>query len=192
MAPVVTFNLADWKPTPTCQSALSFTQLSHLGAPPQLAVGAHCCIGLYPGSTAINLSSRDSDLEFDLGHSLLVRSHKTMVFQRSLFRAPIRSWRRPKRYCTDPTERFRAYNSYLVAQLAIAFPKRSSRRPLAKTSWSALLLNPKDPGWESSTLVQQSILDQAQANDWSRQSWPSSLSLCQKDENNPQAPRPEI
>ena len=37
-------------------------------------------------------------------------------------------------------------NSYFVAQLAIAFPKRSSRRPLAKTSWSALLLNPKDPG----------------------------------------------
>ena len=97
VAPVVSFNLADWKPTPTCQSALSFTQLSHLGAPLQLAVGAHCCIGLYPGSTAINFSSRDSDLEFDLGNGLLVRSHKTMVFQRSLFRAPIRSWRRPKR-----------------------------------------------------------------------------------------------
>ena len=82
-------------------------------------------------------------------------------------------------------------NSYLVAQLAIAFPKRSSRRPLAKTSWSALLLNPKDPGWESSTLVQQSLLDQAQANSWSCQSWPSSLSLCQKDDNNPQALRPD-
>ena len=113
VAPVVTFNLADWKPTPTCQSALSFTQLSHLGAPLQLVVGAHYCIGLYPGSTAINLSSRDSDLEFDLGHSLLARSRKTMVFQRSLLRASIRSWRRPKRHCTDLTERFRAYQQLL-------------------------------------------------------------------------------
>ena len=113
VAPVVTFNLADWKPTPTWQSAFSFAHLSHLGAPLQLVVGAHCCIGLYPGSTAINLSSRDSDLEFDLGYSLLARSHKTKVFHRSLSRAPIRSWRRPKRHCTDPTERFRAYHQLL-------------------------------------------------------------------------------
>ena len=83
-------------------------------------------------------------------------------------------------------------NSYLVAQLAIAFPKRSSRRPLAKTSWSALLLNPKDPGWESSTPVQQSLLDQAKTNGSSSQSCPSSLSLCQKDDNDPQALRPDI
>ena len=85
--------------------------------------------------------------------------------------------------------------SYLVPQLshrsAIAFPKRSSRRPLAETSWSALLLNPQDPGWGSSKRVQQSLLDQAQANGWSCQSWPSSLSLCQKDNNNAQALRPD-
>ena len=79
--------------------------------------------------------------------------------------------------------------SYLVPQLsqrsAIAFPKRSSRRPLAETSWSVLLLNPKDPGWGSSARVQRSLLDQAQANGWSCQRWPSSLSLCQKVETEP-------
>ena len=134
VAPVVTFNLADWKPTPTCQSALSFTQLSHLGAPPQLAVGAHCCIGLYPGSTAINLLSRDSDLEFDLGHSLLARSHKTMVFQRSLYRAPIRSWRRPKRHCTDPTERVRAYHQLLGPPTQPSLSHRISKTILPSPS----------------------------------------------------------
>jgi hypothetical protein len=79
--------------------------------------------------------------------------------------------------------------SYLVPQLshrsAIAFPKRSSRRPLAETSWSVLLLNPKDPGWGSSARVQRSLLDQAQANGWSCQRWPSSLNLCQKGETQP-------
>ena len=142
VAPVITSNLADWKPTPTCQSALSFTQLSHLGAPLQLAVGAHCCIGLYPGSTAINLSSRDSDLEVDLGYS----SHKTMVFrgpylERQSDLGDVQS----AIALIQPNDSV-LNNRYFVAQLAIAFPKRSSRRPLAKTSWSALLLNPKDPG----------------------------------------------
>jgi hypothetical protein len=79
--------------------------------------------------------------------------------------------------------------SYLVPQLShrstIAFPKRSSRRPLAETNWSVLLLNPKDPGWGSSARVQRSLLDQAQANGWSCQHWPSSLSICQKVETEP-------
>ena len=84
--------------------------------------------------------------------------------------------------------------SYLVPQLshrrAIAFPKQSFERPLTDTSWSVLLLNPKDPGWGSSPRVQQALLNQAQANGWSCQSWPSHLSLCQKGETqtNPSQP----
>ncbi len=74
--------------------------------------------------------------------------------------------------------------SYLVPQLShrstIAFPKRSMSHPLTDTSWSVLLLNPKDPGWGSSEQVQRSLLDQAQANGWSCQTWPSNLSLCQR------------
>ena len=84
--------------------------------------------------------------------------------------------------------------SYLVPQLshrrAIAFPKRSFENSLSDTSWSVLLLNPKDPGWGSSPRVQQALLNQAQANGWSCQSWPSHLSLCQKGETqtNPSQP----
>ena len=84
--------------------------------------------------------------------------------------------------------------SYLVPQLshrrAIAFPKQSFERPLTDTSWSVLLLNPKDPGWGSSPRVQQALLNQAQANGWNCKSWPSHLSLCQKGETqtNPSQP----
>ena len=84
--------------------------------------------------------------------------------------------------------------SYLVPQLShrrtIAFPKQSFEHSLSDTSWSVLLLNPKDPGWGSSPRVQQALLNQAQANGWSCQSWPSHLSLCQKGETqtNPSKP----
>ena len=84
--------------------------------------------------------------------------------------------------------------SYLVPQLsqrrAIAFPKRSFENSLSDTSWSVLLLNPKDPGWGSSPRVQQALLNQAQANGWNCKSWPSHLSLCQKGETqtNPSQP----
>ena len=84
--------------------------------------------------------------------------------------------------------------SYLVPQLshrrAIAFPKRSFENSLSDTSWSVLLLNPKDPGWGSSPRVQQALLNQAHANGWNCQSWPSHLSLCQKSETqtNPSQP----
>ena len=76
--------------------------------------------------------------------------------------------------------------SYLVPQIShrstIAFPKRSMSLPLTDTHWSVLLLNPKDPGWGSSEQVQRSLLNQAQANGWSCQTWPSNLSLCQRDQ----------
>ena len=84
--------------------------------------------------------------------------------------------------------------SYLVPQLShrrtIAFPKQSFEHSLSDTSWSVLLLNPKDPGWGSSPRVQQALLNQAQANGWSCQSWPPHLSLCQKGETqtNPSKP----
>ena len=84
--------------------------------------------------------------------------------------------------------------SYLVPQLshrrAIAFPKQSFELPLTDTSWSVLLLNPKDPGWGSSPRVQQALLNQALANGWNCKSWPSHLSLCQKGETqtNPTQP----
>jgi hypothetical protein len=84
--------------------------------------------------------------------------------------------------------------SYLVPQLsqrrAIAFPKQSFEHSLSDTSWSVLLLNPKDPGWRSSPRVQQALLNQAQANGWSCQSWPSHLSLCQKSETQPNVSKP--
>ena len=84
--------------------------------------------------------------------------------------------------------------SYLVPQLsqrrAIAFPKQSFEHSLSDTSWSVLLLNPKDPGWGSSPRVQQALLNQAQANGWSCQSWPSHLSLCQKSETQPNVSKP--
>ena len=79
--------------------------------------------------------------------------------------------------------------SYLVPQIShrpnIAFPKRSSRRALAETNWSVLLLNPRDPGWGSSRRVQQSLLDEAQTDGWGCQSWPSGLRLCKQDETQP-------
>ena len=84
--------------------------------------------------------------------------------------------------------------SYLVPQLShrqtIAFPKRSFEHSLSDTNWSVLLLNPKDPGWGSSARVQRSLLNQAQTNGWTCQTWPSNLSLCQKGETKTNASKP--
>ena len=72
--------------------------------------------------------------------------------------------------------------SYLVPQLSqrqrIAFPKASFNRALSGQSWTVLLLNPKDPGWGSTSKVQRRLIDQAETNGWSCRDWPSGLTLC--------------
>ena len=74
--------------------------------------------------------------------------------------------------------------SYLVPQLSqrstIAFPKRSSSHTLDNSPWTALLLNPEDPGWGSRRTVQRDLLNQASYRNWSCQRWSSGLTLCQQ------------
>jgi len=73
--------------------------------------------------------------------------------------------------------------SFLVPQLSqrstIAFPKRSSNHSLESGPWTALLLNPEDPGWGSKRSVQRDLLNQARDRNWSCQRWSSGLTLCQ-------------
>ena len=83
--------------------------------------------------------------------------------------------------------------SYLVPQLShrptIAFPKRSSSHALDSSPWSAILLNPEDPGWGSSSSVQRDLISQARDRSWQCLRWSSGLTLCQEPAAGP-PPRP--
>ena len=72
--------------------------------------------------------------------------------------------------------------SYLVPHLSqrklVAFPKNKTGIDVADTRFNVVLLNPSDPGWGSSSSVQQQLLDQAMSEGWSCQNWPSKLRLC--------------
>ena len=77
--------------------------------------------------------------------------------------------------------------SYLVPQfsqrLEIGFPKRGADLELGRSKWTALLLNPMDPGWGSSPKKQGSLLNDAEGSNWTCQTWPSGLTLCRKPES---------
>ena len=70
--------------------------------------------------------------------------------------------------------------SYLVPQfsqrISVGFP--NSKPDIA--AWNVLLLNPSDPGWGSSRIIQERLLAQAEARSWTCRSWPSGLVLCRK------------
>ena len=70
--------------------------------------------------------------------------------------------------------------SYLVPQfsqrISVGFP--NSKPDIA--AWNVLLLNPSDPGWGSSRIIQERLLAQAKARSWTCRSWPSGLVLCRK------------
>ena len=72
--------------------------------------------------------------------------------------------------------------SYLVPHLShrdvVAFPKNKSGIDVADTTFNAVLLNPNDPGWGSSSSVQQRLIDNAMSEGWSCQNWPTELTLC--------------
>ena len=74
--------------------------------------------------------------------------------------------------------------SYLVPHFsqrqAIGFPKRGADLDLSQSAWTVLLLNPKDPGWGSSSKRQAQLLEAARTSDWTCQSWLSGLTLCRK------------
>ena len=70
--------------------------------------------------------------------------------------------------------------SYLVPQFSqrinVDFP--NTKPDIAV--WNVLLLNPSDPGWGSSRIIQERLLAQAKARSWTCSSWPSGLVLCRK------------
>ena len=72
--------------------------------------------------------------------------------------------------------------SYLVPHLShrdvVAFPKNKSGVDVADTTFNAVLLKPNDPGWGSSSSVQQRLIDNAMSEGWSCQNWPEELTLC--------------
>ena len=73
--------------------------------------------------------------------------------------------------------------SYIAPHLShrknIDFPREINVKQYLK-EYNFLLLNPKDPGWGSTSNIQQSILDQANRNDWICNSYPNNLELCKK------------
>ena len=70
--------------------------------------------------------------------------------------------------------------SYLVPQfsqrISVGFPK--SKQNIA--AWNVLLLNPSDPGWDSSQTIQKRLLAQVKARSWTCRSWHSGLVLCRE------------
>ena len=75
-------------------------------------------------------------------------------------------------------------SSYIVPHISqrqrVAFPKKKAGVDVTDTGFNIVLLNPNDPGWGSSTNVQQEWLDAALSEGWSCQKWPSKLRLCIK------------
>ena len=74
----------------------------------------------------------------------------------------------------------KSLTSYLVPQFSqrinVGFP--NSKPDIA--AWNVLLLNPSDPGWGSSRIIQERLLAQAKARSWTCRIWPSGLALCRK------------
>ena len=73
--------------------------------------------------------------------------------------------------------------SYIAPHLShrknIDFPREINVKQYLK-EYNFLLLNPKDPGYLSTSDIQQSILDQANKNEWECNSYPNNLELCKK------------
>ena len=73
--------------------------------------------------------------------------------------------------------------SYIAPHLShrkkLDFPRKLNVKYYLKAN-DFLLLNPKDPGWGSTSNIQQSILDQAKRNEWICNSYPNNLELCKK------------
>lgn len=72
--------------------------------------------------------------------------------------------------------------SYLVPHLSarqqVSFPRRKGTPTLE--GLDLLLLNPRDPGWGSSSQRQSALLRQARVEGWACRSWDSGLELCQR------------
>jgi len=73
--------------------------------------------------------------------------------------------------------------SYIAPHLShrkyIDYPREVNIKQYLK-EYNLLLLNPKDPGYLSTSNIQQSILDQANQNKWICNSYPNNLELCKK------------
>ncbi len=73
--------------------------------------------------------------------------------------------------------------SYLVPHLSnranITFP-RDTDRPITLENVDVLLLNPKDPGWASSSQSQLDYLLSARKAKWNCKTWSIGLELCQR------------
>ena len=83
--------------------------------------------------------------------------------------------------------------SYLVPQLSqrsrVAFPKKGHSRDLSNSSWDVVLLKPNDPGWGSTTRLQQEVLQQVKDEGWLCREWTSGLTACHN--KNPSKKGPE-
>ena len=74
--------------------------------------------------------------------------------------------------------------SYLVPHLSqrvlINYPNTNSNMQSDLNEYNTLLLNPLDPGWDSSKALQEQYLKMAEQNDWTCQKWRNGLELCKK------------
>ncbi len=77
--------------------------------------------------------------------------------------------------------------SYLVPhvsqRLFISFPKEN-KLPSDLKHLDTILLNPKDPGWGSSSKAQKKILTMAKETNWSCEAWNSGFELCRESKSN--------
>ena len=74
--------------------------------------------------------------------------------------------------------------SYLVPHLSqrtfIKYPNNKDDIKLDLQKYNVLLLNPLDPGWDSTNELQREYLKIAKENKWDCLAWGNGLELCEK------------
>ena len=74
--------------------------------------------------------------------------------------------------------------SYLVPHLSqrafIKYPNKESDINYDLNKYNVLLLNPLDPGWDSTNELQKEYIKIAKENNWECLEWDNGLKLCNK------------
>lgn len=75
-------------------------------------------------------------------------------------------------------------SSHLAPQLThrpvIETPRKRGLGPEGLRNFDVVLLNPRDPGWQSRPATQRKVLQQARQDGWRCRHWPSGLELCRR------------
>ena len=153
-------------------SASYLTLVHHYSLPLAVVAVVACIDGLRRHPAGLFLDAV-------LGGGLLAGAGQALVLTGPTWpAAPAESrWRSPS---TDPTTSCRAHHQLFAPRfsqrISVGFPKSKQNN----AAWNVLLLNPSDPGWDSSQTIQKRLLAQVKARSWTCRSWHSGLVLCRE------------